>query len=143
MKEFRERLERNTKIFAIICCLFPTALLIAKFASKSANDFSQGTALGACVGSMVVVIYYLVRNFTALRDEEKLKKLYIEQSDERNIEISKETLRISSTICVVLTGLASIIAGFINIVVSMTLAAALIISVIITLAVQAYVKKNM
>ena len=92
---------------------------------------------------MVVSVYFLVRNYAALHDEEKLKKLYIELTDERNIEIKKESLNTSSTISMVVIALASIASGFFSAAISITLAAVLLVNAVITILVQLYYEKKM
>lgn len=88
-------------------------------------------------------VYYLVRNYTALQDEEKLKNLYVELTDERNSAISKETKQTASAICIIVTSIACIISGFINEIVCLTLCADILLSVIITVVVQLYYKNKM
>ena len=143
MKDFRNKLERKVKITAIICCLFPTIYIVCKMLIKNQNDFAQGLVLGVFSGACLVCIYYLVRNMTALHDEEKLKQLYIELTDERNIAITKESLKTSSTIFVAATALVSIVAGFIDVTVCITLSAVLLLYAVITIIVQLYYKNKM
>ncbi len=143
MEEFRNTLKKQLKVYVFICCIFPSVMIAAKAIFKNAGDFAHGLVLGVCVGSMLVALIFLVRNYTALHDEEKFKKLYIELTDERNVSIGKETMKTASTVCAVVTGLASIVSGFINEAVSITLAANLIVSAVITLAVQMYYKKKL
>ena len=143
MEEFRKSIEKKLKFYTLLCCLYPSVLIAAKAIFKNAGDFAQGLVFGACSGAMVVSVYFLARNYAVLHDEEKLKKLYIELNDERNIAISKETMRTSSVICIVVTGLAVIISGFISEIVCITLCADLLLGVIITPCVQLYYKKKM
>ena len=112
MKEFKAKLEKQLKLNTLICCLFPSVLILCKQLFKNRNDFAQGLVFGVCTGVMVVAVYFLVKNYTVLHDEEKLKKLYIEVTDERNIAITKESLKTSSTISMVVIALASIVSGF-------------------------------
>lgn len=143
MEDFRKKIQKKLNIYTFICCLYPSVLIAAKAIFKNADDFAQGLVLGTCLGAMLVSIYYLARYYSALHDEEKLKKMYVEFNDERNIAISKETMRTASTICVVVTALACIVTGFINEIISITLCADLVLSVLITVAVQAYYNKKM
>lgn len=47
------------------------------------SDFIAGMSLGMCVGIAMVAIFYIIQMTLALRNEEKLKKLYISETDER------------------------------------------------------------
>ena len=143
MEEFRKKINRNLKISSFLCCMYPSMFIAAKAIFRNTGDFSQGLVLGFFSGIMIVSVYFLARNYAALHDEEKLKQLYIELNDERNIAIGKETLKTASTICMAVTGAACLISGFINEIVSITLGAALLACSIITIAVQMYYKKNM
>ncbi len=143
MKEFKKQIEKKLKFWTLICCLYPSVLIASKAIFKNANDFGQGVVFGACSGAMFVAIYFLLRNYYALHDEEKLKKLYVELTDERNKAIAGETMKTASVINVVIAGIACIVAGFINVTVSITLCADIILNVLITLAVQLYYKKKM
>ena len=143
MEAFRKKIENKLKLCIFICLFYPAAMFMAKHFFNGASDFSQGMILGVCIGGMVVAVFYAARNYAALQDEEKLKKLYIELTDERNNEISKETMKTASTVCMVVISLAVIISGFINETVSITLAADIFVSAIITVIVNAYYKKKM
>ena len=143
MKDFKAKLEKKLKLNALVCCLYPSVFLLCKLLVKNQNDFAQGLVFGVCTGAMVVSVYFLVRNYAALHDEEKLKKLYIELTDERNIEIKKESLNTSSTISMVVIALASIASGFFSAAISITLAAVLIVNAVITILIQLYYEKKM
>ena len=143
MKDFKAKLEKQLKLNTLICCLFPSVLILCKQLVKNRNDFAQGLVFGVCTGVMVVAVYFLVKNYTVLHDEEKLKKLYIEVTDERNIAITKESLKTSSTISMVVIALASIVSGFFSEAISITLASVLLVNALITIIVQTYYKKKM
>ncbi len=143
MEEFRTKLQRKTTIVTVLCCLLPIITIAAKMFFKLENDFSSGMTLGICCGSMLVVVYYLVRNFMILHNEEKLKKLYIEQTDERNEAICKEAMKTSSFILIIVFGIASIITGFIDQTICMTLCAVIYTSAFVTVVVKKYYSSKM
>lgn len=143
MDEFRKKLERKMRINTIMCCILPIVYFTLLYFVGSGNTFSHGMVIGIFVGGMVSAVYSLVRNYVLLHNEEKLKKQYIEETDERNNSIAKETMQTASLISMYVTAFAIMISGFFSEIVSITLWIVLMVDVIITCAVQAYYKKHM
>ena len=69
--------------------------------------------------------------------------MYIADTDERNIAIGRETATTATMISIMVVALSAIVAGFINVTVCITLAAALFVSAVITVSVRAYYNKKM
>jgi len=55
------------------------------------SDFGLGFNFGIVCGFMITAIFYIYRNVKALKDDEKLKKLYIAETDERNLLILQKS----------------------------------------------------
>ena len=143
MEEFRKKLEIKVKIFAILGALLSVVIFSLKIFFKDANDYSQGTVLGFCMGSAVVYIFYIVRNAAVLKDEKKLRELYIETTDERNIAIAKEVMSTSYAFSLLMIVAACVISGFFSEIVSLTLGAVIIALSLIRLLVGIYYKRTM
>ena len=150
MEDYKKKIERKVRIMSTVCCLLPITMLLAKrllsrFAAVNTpeGDFSSGIIFGSCIGGMLVFIFYLVKMFTALRDGEKLKQMYVEATDERNIAISKEAANTSMAISVLFLLFGVIVTGFISTTISLTLAAAMFLFVFVRLAVGVYYNKKM
>lgn len=143
MNKFRKKLERKLRFNTIICLVLPILYFTMLYFVGSGNTFSHGMVIGIFVGGMVAAVYQLVRNYVLLHDEEKLKKQYIEETDERNNSIAKETMQTASLISMYVTAFAIMISGFFSEIVSITLWIVLMVDVMITCAVQAYYKKHM
>ena len=143
MKEFRKKYENKLKISISICLTMPIAFFAAQFFVKGGSEFSQGLVTGLFSALMVTTIFSIVSTYVILHDDEKLKKHYIEETDERNKEIAKKTMQTSSLISLYLAAIAVIVSGFFSEVVSITLAIDMIVGVIITVAVNTYYKKKM
>lgn len=143
MKEFREKLEKKVRFYSLFACSSALIFFGCKFLLDGASDFAEGLITGFFSGLMVVMIYYLSHMFAALKNEEKLKEMYIAETDERNIAIGKETASTATVISMMCTALAAIVLGFINVTVCITLAAALFFSAIVTVSVRAYYNKKM
>ena len=91
MEEFRKKIRRRAHISAALCLLAPAILIALQIITKRPMDYASGVVYGAFGSLMVVAVFNVARLFSALGDEEKLKKMYIAETDERNIALGKET----------------------------------------------------
>lgn len=143
MEDFKKKLTRKYRLIAGFCCSAMLIYLGLTHLVNGADDFAVGLVSGMFSGIMIVSIFNLARIHTALHNEEKLKEMYIQQTDERNIVISKETMKTSSVVSLMATAFAAIVFGFFNPVISMTLGISIMADAVITIAVQFYYKKKM
>lgn len=143
MKEFREKLEKKERYYSLFMCSAMLIFFGCNFLMESASDFADGMIVGFFSSVMAVMLIKLVSVHSALKNEDELKKMYIAETDERNIAIGKETAGTATVISMMCIALAAIVAGFINVTVCITLEASLLFSVIITVSVRAYYNKKM
>jgi hypothetical protein len=117
MEKFKLDIQRRIYGFAGLILLF---VLTYYFMNRmygmgdgsDASDFIRGFQLGifsAMVGATVVRI--LVYN-AALRNETKLRKLHIEETDERNQLIALKAGGFASLVELIVSVLATLVAGF-------------------------------
>lgn len=85
----------------------------------------NGFATGATTSMLVFMTVALIRNLKALKDEKALKKLYIKENDERTIQIWTSARAAAFQTFLLLGIVATIIAGYFNITVFITIAATL------------------
>lgn len=144
MEDFRKKLTRKYRLIIVFCCCctLPVYLGLTHLV-KGADDFVAGLLSGMYSGIMIVSFFNLVRIHTALHNEEKLKEIYVRETDERNVAISKETMKTASVISLMVTAFAVIISGFFNSVISMVLGISIMANAVITIAVQCYYNKKM
>ncbi|MCI5976661.1 MAG: hypothetical protein MRZ18_04835, partial [Clostridiales bacterium] len=81
----------------------------------------RGFISGASLGILALLLFGLIRNLLALRDENKLKKLYIKESDERQAQICTLAMSAAMRASLVLGLVAVIVAGYFSVTVSLTL----------------------
>lgn len=143
MEEFRKKVEKRLRIDTMFCGSAMAMYLALMFLTKGASDFAQGISLGVFCGLEIVAVYHLAKTFSVLHNEDKLKEMYIAETDERNIAIAKETSQKSSVISMTLTSAAAVAAGFFDVKVCLTLVASLLVESIIMIGVNIYCKKNM
>lgn len=133
MENFREKMKIETIITAVLCVILAGLSVLGLVAqaglvqlTPSAGDehwqsMWRGLLSGTSFGVMALMIFGLVQSIRALKDEKKLKKLYIEATDERQHQIWTMA-RASSMQVTLLAGLVVGIAiGYINPTVSITI----------------------
>lgn len=114
-------------ILAVFCFLgFAGELGWAEFMTPSVADSHwqsrwRGFVSGASFGVLALMVYGLVRNLRALKDEKKLKQLYIKENDERQQVIYSNALRSAMQTGLILGLSAVVISGYFSIIVSLTL----------------------
>lgn len=92
------------------------------------NGFIAGSSMGLCVLFLIGIII----NIRALRNESRLKRLYIKENDERAAEIQKSSKSTGVNIFLFAALLAGIVAGYFSITVFITiLACDVVLSLII------------
>ncbi|MFD2700608.1 hypothetical protein ACFSVM_09000 [Paenibacillus shunpengii] len=105
-------------------------------------SFIKGFHTGAFIGVELCIVFFLARYIKAIKNEAELKKLYIEEKDERNAVILQSASSLSMVIILVGLGMASVIAGFFNTMIFYTLMAALFFVLIVFFALWIYFAKK-
>ena len=117
MEKFKEKIRiRTIWMVVVIICIAITysVLLFNQDNLTEISDFIKGFQTGAFCGLQLILIYSLVRNLASMRNEKALRKLYIEENDERTIMIMQKTGAMGITICITGLAFAAVIAGFYN-----------------------------
>ena len=91
----------------------------------------RGIVTGMSVGIMIVMVAFLIRNILALKDEKKLKKLYVETYDEREIQIWTAARSTAMQLFLMVGVVAAIVAGYFSMTVSITIIACMFLQSII------------
>ena len=143
MENFKKKIKFRFQLCTMYMCSGTMLYFLLQRLTENVPDFSKGMLTGLLVGGDLLALIYMIRCCILLRDEKKLKEEYIKSTDERNNEISKDTMRTASVITLMCTSLAIIITGFFSITVSMTLFIDLTVSTLILLLVNAFYKKKM
>lgn len=143
MEEFKKKLTAKYRLIAVFCCFSLLMYFGLKHFANNADDFAIGLVTGVFIGIMFVSVFNLARIYTALHNEEKLKTMYIQKTDERNIEIGKETMKTASITSLMVTAIAVIVSGFFNPAISMALGISIMVNAVIAIAVRSYYNKKM
>ena len=154
MEQFKEKLRIQNLIFSLLSFLmlaffiwyqagkaewvwFPTPAGPDRF-----QDFWAGFTHGALIGLCLFLVFLMTRNLAAMKDEDKLRKLFIRENDERFQQIML-CARSASTQTFLFAGLAAaIIAGFFSMAVSLTISACVLANGLIALGFEMYYSRK-
>ena len=134
MNKFRDKLVIQNICIAFYCFLLTVVSMLGALGiftpvgNARWGDFWNGMLAGASFGVIGVMLAFLVRNILALRREERLKKLYIREHDERTRAIWTDARRTAYQVMVLAQLLAGLIAGYFSITVCITLVASSAVS---------------
>ena len=136
MELFRDKLKMQNLVIAICCFILAVFSFLAAAGQAGIIGFMEpatdnthwqsmwrGIITGMSFGIMIVMIAFLVRNILALRDEKKLKKLYVETNDEREIQIWTAARSTAMQLFLMVGVVAAIVAGYFSMTVSITIIA--------------------
>lgn len=143
MEEYRKEIQKYLMRARILGVVMLLAIIAEKIFFENKDTFFAGLLAGVAGGTLGGVLACCIKYSRALKNEKKLKEMYIQSTDERNIEIAKETAQTSSLITTYLIALAVIVTGAFSKTVSMTLAAVMVVDILITIGVSIYYNKKM
>lgn len=106
------------------------------------NEEMMSFDMGVSCGIEIVMVYFVAKYAGSITNEEKLKKLYIEETDERKKYISSKIGRNGLVIIMLSLLLGGIIAGYFNKTVFITLIAAAVFCALVTLGLKIYYNKK-
>lgn len=129
MEKFKAKIRKRTlflSIFLVVIAASYLVLSLYRDILPSVPDFIRGFHTGAFIGAELVAVFFIARYSVSLRKAELLKKLYIEENDERTKAIMQKSGALGMVICIEGLALAAIIAGFIDAKVFFSLLGALV-----------------
>ena len=109
---------------------------------KDTNDLSNGFGTGMCASIITLMIINVCRYSAALKNDEKLKKLYILQTDERERLIYEKSNSSSFRAVIILLGLAAMVASFFSKTIFYTVVAIIIAIAFIQAAFRFYYRRK-
>lgn len=117
MEKFKEKVNQRILRMGLILIFVSVTYFILSINQGNLPeipDFIRGFQMGAFCGLELVLIYFLVSSLVSVRDEMKLKKLYIKENDERTIMIMQKTGAMGMEICNIGLAFATVVSGFFN-----------------------------
>ncbi|MBQ9898733.1 MAG: hypothetical protein IJM44_04690 [Ruminococcus sp.] len=141
MEDFRRSLEKKVIKYRVFIVISLVGMLTLVIFGKH-NDGFNATS-GFFGGLCGVLAVQLIQTKKALRDDVRLKKMYIQSTDERNIQLVQKSSAAMFNIIVVGLGLATVVSNFFSSVVCCTLSVCLAFVFIVYGAVSAYYNRRM
>ncbi len=150
MEQYREKLKVQNLILGI--CIAALALVSALgFAAEEGlisliptdggsrwQSAWHGFISGASTGVLALMLFGLIRNLLAMKDDKKLKKLYNKVHDERTVQIYTHA-RSAAMSAFLLLGLAAVlVTGYFSVTVSLTLLACVVACILLSVGFKLY-----
>ena len=125
-KQLSVRLGLLTSGLLVICISLTLSGHYEKPASESEmmQGFISGFQVGIAVALLLVMLFFVIRYIRAINNSERLRRLYIVETDERNVLIRQKTGSIGIHITNYGLILGTVVAGNINDVAFLTMLAA-------------------
>ncbi len=155
MEKYREKVKIGSMILAAAACILALFCILTilgeaglfPFLTPSAGDSHwqsmwRGFCCGASFGILAMMVFGLIRNLLALRDEKKLKALYVREHDERTIQIWASARAAGLQAFLLLGLVAVVVSGYFSVTVSLTLLACVFSGCLITLAFKIYYSRK-
>lgn len=117
MEKFKAKIKRRTLIISIVLIIMAATYFLFSLYRNTlppVPDFIRGFHTGAFIGVELVAVFFIARYSVSLRKEELLKKLYIEENDERTKMIMQKSGALGMGICMAGLALGTIAAGFMD-----------------------------
>ena len=133
MENYKYKLKKQNIVIAIcivvlllvfLLGLAAEAELIALTPSTGDSHWQsmwRGFMSGAALGLLGLMLFGLISNLLAMKDEKKLRKLYIKTNDERQTQLFQNARSTAMSIFLIFGLIAVIVTGYFSVTVSMTL----------------------
>lgn len=142
MEKFRAKIQKRVTVLSLTA-IFTAAvylLLISGLVmdTPSVPGFIRGFNMGAFAGVELILVFFTVRYFVSMKNDDTLKKLYIEENDERTKLILEKTGAVGMLLFIIVSAVGAIVAGFFNETVFYTLLGTTVLSSLIRGACKLY-----
>lgn len=140
MVSYKKELQNRLIFAGIYCAIVLIFSVVIIF--NNINDIATAFTLGFAFGIEAVVIVFMVKYRNALKSEDTLKKLYIEENDERRKHVNSMVGGIGINICLLVFALAMLISNYFNKTVFFTLLAATLFIALLKIVLVTYYNKK-
>lgn len=140
MEQFKRSLKVRIRLMSVVILICVAIVVVSRFVEigQIESEFISGFQLGLFIGIEAIFVSKMVKYRRALADEELLKKLYVEETDERRVFIATKTATLSFHVVLSAIGVASIVAGFFDMTVFITLLGVLVFVALTKLVMKVY-----
>ena len=153
MEQYKEKLRVQNILLAISCVILASFTILGFLAELGIVNLTpivgdshwqsrwRGFISGASFGILALMLFGLVRNLRAMKDEKKLKKLYIKENDERMEQIYIHARSAAMSAFLIFGLVAIIAAGYFNVAVSVTILGCVLTGSLLSMAFKLYYSK--
>ncbi len=141
MEKFKITLQKRMWIYYLFAAICAAGVVILTVFGRANDGFN--TTSGILGAMFAISLCNIIKARKALKDDDKLKAIYIRNTDERNIQIAKEAANASFHAIIIGIALATVIANFISVTVSCTLSVCLAFIFMVNGALSAYYNSKM
>ncbi|MDE5858916.1 MAG: hypothetical protein K2H23_00765 [Oscillospiraceae bacterium] len=149
MEDFRKQVKKTLNIYTAVLIaaivIFVTLNIVeitGILSEKSLNDLSNGFGTGVCTAIIVFMAIAICRYHGALKNDEKLKKLYILETDERERLIYEKTNSASFRTVIILLGFAAMVASFFSKTIFYTIVAIIMVIAFVQVVFKFYYRRK-
>ena len=128
MENFKEKLRICNIVMGISCVVLAVVVVLGftgviQPITGDSHWLSSwnGFVSGAATGVMLKMVFSMVQNLRAMKDEKALKKLFIKENDERMKQVYIHALGAAMQVCLILGLASALVAGYFNVTVSLTI----------------------
>lgn len=154
MENYRKKLIKQNCVLAV-CIMILAIFIVLGFAAEAglvtltpaAGDSHwqsqwRGFMSGASMGVLGLMLFGLIRNLIAMRDEKKLRKLYNQVHDERAIQLFHNARSSAMSVFLIAGLIATIVTGYFSVTVSITLLVCVVFCSVTSMCFKLYYDKK-
>ncbi|WP_050637591.1 hypothetical protein [Candidatus Stoquefichus sp. SB1] len=140
MEEFSKDIKKRSLLIKIVLCILIIFNIVLYLFQKDASSLEFGLSfqMGICTGLVLMGVIIVYKYESAVKQDEQLMKLYIQEHDERKILIKQKMCQSSLIVIVLCLLIADSLAAYINLVVAYTLTITIFMMLFIILAFKIY-----
>lgn len=140
LEKFRSRIQKRLTVMMILVGAFVALCLIA---GNMGTHPSASMLMGMGTGGGLMALVVVIQQSKTLKDEKKLRQLYIQEYDERMIAIRQKAGYPMVIILSVGVAAAAVVAGCFNEVVMETLLTVAVVQLLVSLGLKIWYTKTM
>ncbi|WP_226673527.1 hypothetical protein [Rossellomorea aquimaris] len=117
MEEFQRGIQTRIKLYHLISALSFLVIVIPTTLNRQIwgeDDFTHGVQIGVFIGLQLILLLKSKKLRASIKNTQTLKHLYIEMNDERKKMIDAKSESMSFTIMAGSIAIATIVSGFYN-----------------------------
>lgn len=138
MEKFKKQIRAKMIFYSGFAVLMAATYTVIYFILDDKDAFAAWYSFGFCSGVIAAGVVLAIRYGLIFKDPERLKKLYIAETDERNRLIREKTTSGSFTVSALIFGFAASITSFFSETVTSVLAAVIFVMVIVKMSFKFY-----